>query len=154
MGKQGRSPARVVLACAIAVLSIAGAAAHAAASPTMEAIDRINDLRRDHGLRTLQVSDSLVHSANAYSDTMMERQYFGHASRIRASDRYRRLGEILEIHVGRDPDPGWAFRDWLGSPPHLAVMLDPLFTYIGGGYTVGRFRGRGVTIWTVHFGRP
>ena len=36
---------------------------------------------------------------------------------------------------------------------HLAVMLDPLFTYIGGGYTVGRFRGRTDTIWVVHLGR-
>ena len=70
------------------------------------------------------------------------------------------LGEILQIHNGRQPDPEWAFHDWLHSPTHLAVMLDPLFTYIGGGYTVGRFygfnwrfSGRDDTIWVVHFGR-
>jgi hypothetical protein len=33
-------------------------------------------------------------------------------------------------------------------------MLDPLFTHIGGGYSVGRFMGRVDTIWAVHFGRP
>lgn len=140
-------------ACLLAGLSITGPAAQAVASPTADVIDSINELRRDHGLRTLRVSPSLVHSANAYADTMMERQYFGHASRIRASSKYQRLGEILQIHVGRNPDPGWAFRDWLGSPPHLSVMLDPLFTYIGGGYTVGRFQGRTMTVWAVHFGR-
>jgi uncharacterized protein YkwD len=149
-----RTRLRRLAACVLAFLSIAVPAGQALASPTTDVIDRINDLRRDHGLRTLQVSPSLVHSANAYADTMMDRQYFGHAGRIRASSRFERLGEILQIHVGRDPAPGWAFRDWLGSPPHLEVMLDPLFTYIGGGYTVGRFRGRTDTIWAVHFGRP
>jgi uncharacterized protein YkwD len=84
---------------------------------------------------------------------MMEHQYFGHASRIEASGRYKRLGEILEIHRGSKAGVGTAFRDWLGSPPHLGVILDPSFTYVGGGYTAGRFRGRTDTIWVVHFGK-
>jgi uncharacterized protein YkwD len=33
------------------------------------------------------------------------------------------------------------------------VILDPSFTYVGGGYTTGRFHGSGETIWVVHFGR-
>jgi uncharacterized protein YkwD len=117
-------------------------------------VERINDLRRSHGLRALEVSRSLMRSADAYSDTMMARQYFGHASRIQASSRFQRLGEIIEIHRGGHPDIDWALRDWLGSPPHMRVILDPWFTYIGAGYTVGRFTGRTNTIWTVHFGRP
>ena len=37
--------------------------------------------------------------------------------------------------------------------PTITTELDPLFTYIGGGYTVGRFRGRMDTVWVVQFGR-
>ena len=141
-------------------MTAAAPASQALASPTLDVIDKINHLRRTHGLRTLRISPSLVHSARAYADTMMDGEYFGHVSRIRASSKYERLGEILQIHNGRQPDPEWAFHDWLHSPTHLAVMLDPLFTYIGGGYTVGRFygfnwrfSGRDDTIWVVHFGR-
>src|SRR4051812_7779366 len=145
--------AALVAPIAVALLLVASAATEASASPELDVIAQINGLRRDHGLRTLEVSGSLMRSAGAYSDTMMDRQYFGHAGRIQASSRYSRLGEILQIHRGRNPDPDWAMYDWLHSPPHLRVMLDPLFTCIGSGYTVGRFMGRANTIWTVHFGR-
>jgi uncharacterized protein YkwD len=127
--------------------------AQAHASPTLSVIGKINDLRRSHGLRPLRIAPSLMHSATGYSHSMMSRGYFGHASRIRASARYSRLGEILEIHRGTQPSPGWAFRDWVHSPPHLGVILDPSFTYVGGGYTTGRFQGRADTIWVVHFGK-
>jgi uncharacterized protein YkwD len=145
---------RISLACALLLLFIAFPVAQAQASPTLDLIAKINDLRRSHGERALQISPSLMHSAHRYSRVMMSRQYFGHASRIQASARYKRLGEIIEIHRGREPDVDWALRDWLGSPPHVRVMFDPWFTYIGAGYTVGRFAGRTNTIWVVHFGRP
>jgi hypothetical protein len=39
---------------------------------------------------------------------------------------------------------------------HLRVLLDPLFRWVGAGYSTGMFwewpQGRD-TIWTVHFGR-
>ena len=144
---------RILLACVLTVLFVAYPVAQAEASPTLTMLAKINDLRRSHGLRALQISPSLMHSARHYSREMMERQYFGHASRIHASARYKRLGEILEIHQGLNVGIGTAYRDWLDSPPHLGVILDPSFTYVGGGYTMGRFRGRGNTIWVVHFGR-
>ena len=150
MGTLERLGAAVAL---LAALWLGGGAAAAQASPEGDVIAKINNLRRDHGLRALEVSSSLMHSADAYSQRMLDRQYFGHLGRIQASDRFRRLGEILEWHRGRDPDPGWAFRDWAHSPPHLGVMLDPLFTYVGAGYVTGRFFGHTDTIWTVHFGR-
>src|SRR5437764_9067598 len=125
-------------------MAFAAAEAHASATFTM--IAKINDLRRSHGLRPLQISPSLMHSAERYAHVMMSRQYFGHANRIQASSKYKRLGEILEIHQGRKAGVGTAYRDWLGSPPHLGVILDPSFTYVGGGYTMGRFHGSGETI--------
>jgi uncharacterized protein YkwD len=116
-------------------------------------IAKVNDLRRSKGLRPLQVSPSLMSSARRYSGVMMSRQFFGHASRIQASARYRRLGEILEIHTGRRAAVSRAFHTWLRSPAHLGVMLDPAFRYVGGGYTSGSFRGGGDTIWVMHFGK-
>jgi uncharacterized protein YkwD len=150
MARPGRTAASVAL---LGALLLAFIAAPAQAGPAGDAIDKINGLRSDHGLRTLRVASSLMQSADAYSERMLDDQYFGHARRIQASSRYEYLGEILEWHRGRNPDPGWAFRDWLGSPTHLRVMLDPRFTYIGAGYATGRFFGHTDTIWTVHFGR-
>ena len=144
---------RILLACVLVFSIMAFAAAEAHASATFTMIAKINDLRRSHGLRPLQISPSLMHSAERYAHVMMSRQYFGHANRIQASSKYKRLGEILEIHQGRKAGVGTAYRDWLGSPPHLGVILDPSFTYVGGGYTMGRFHGSGETIWVVHFGR-
>jgi uncharacterized protein YkwD len=142
------------IAALVALLLLLYPVAQSAASPQLEMVGRINDIRRSHGLPALDVSRSLMRSADAYSETMMERQYFGHANRIQASSRFRRLGEIIEIHRGGRPDVEWAIRDWLGSPPHMRVILDDLFTYIGAGYTVGRFGSYTSTIWVVHFGRP
>jgi uncharacterized protein YkwD len=152
MGRAWRIAA-VICPCVLVLLLAAVLAARADASPQDNVIARINAFRRDHGLRTLRVSQRLMGSAQAYSDTMMEDQYFGHANRIQASAKYKRLGEILEIHQGRKAGIGTAFRDWLNSPPHLGVILDPSFTYIGGGYSMGRFHGSGETIWVMHFGR-
>jgi uncharacterized protein YkwD len=144
---------RTLFACLFVVLFVACPVAQAQASPTLTMVAKINDLRRSHGLRPLQIAPSLMHSAHHYAQVMMDDQYFGHASRIEASGRYKRLGEILEIHRGRNSGTGTAFRDWLHSPPHLGVILDPSFTYVGGGYTMGRFRGQGSTVWVMHFGR-
>lgn len=147
------SRVRTLLVGVFVAVLLALPAAQAQASPTLSMVAKINDLRRSHGLRPLQISPSLMHSASRYSHVMMSHQYFGHASRIEASARYKRLGEILEIHRGRTAGVGTAFRDWLGSPEHLGIILDPSFTYVGGGFTVGRFQGRTDTIWVVHFGR-
>jgi uncharacterized protein YkwD len=144
---------RILFACALLALFVAYPVAQAQANPTFDLIGKINNLRRAHGERVLQVPPSLMHSAKAYSREMMSRQYFGHASRIQASARYKRLGEILEIHRGSQPGTGTAYRDWLHSPEHLGIILDPSFTYVGGGYSAGRFQGRSDTIWVMHFGR-
>ena len=144
---------RTLLACVLLAFFVAYPIAQAEASPTLDMLAKINDLRRSHGLRELQVSPSLMHSAHRYSGVMMSRQYFGHASRIEASAKYKRLGEIIEIHRGAKPALSLTYSDWLHSPEHLGVMLDPSFTYIGGGYTSGRFQGTTNTLWVVHFGR-
>ena len=116
-------------------------------------LEKVNAFRAAHGVGKVHLSRSLAHSARSYSRHMMRSGYFGHASRIHASRRFRELGEIIEIHRGLRAGVNTAFRSWLGSPPHRSVMLMRQFKFAGAGFVSGRFRGRRNTIWTMHFGR-
>jgi uncharacterized protein YkwD len=84
---------------------------------------------------------------------MMRSNYFGHSARIRASSRFKRLGEIIEMHRGHRSDTSGALRSWIGSPAHNAILLDGNFRYVGAGQVKGRFHGRRTTMWVMHFGR-
>jgi uncharacterized protein YkwD len=133
-----------------------------AGSATVRAVNRA---RERHGLRRLRRSRSLGSSARRYAVWMLRVDYFGHLSHIRASRRFRRLGEALTIWF-RDPglapdaDPGAArraqvektVRGWLDSPPHRRLLLSRHFTKVGAGYAAGFFRERSATTWVLHFG--
>ena len=116
-------------------------------------LDRVNAIRAQHGLKPFRFAASLSDSARRYSQTMMSRGYFGHSSRIRASRRFRSLGEIIEFHRGRSARVGGALRSWMNSPSHRSVILSSNFRFAGAGFTRGTFRGREATIWVMHFGR-
>ena len=62
---------------------------------------------------------------------MLRSGYFGHASRIHASRRYRTLGEIIEMHGGLHARVRTAFREWVHSGPHRSVMLMSQFRFAG-----------------------
>jgi uncharacterized protein YkwD len=144
---------RIVAAlCALAAL-LALPSAAPASTPAITMLQKVNAFRAQNGLPPVHLSRSLVHSATAYSHHMMSSGYFGHASRIHASRRFRTLGEIIEIHTGSRPNIGLTFSDWVHSGPHRSVMLYRAFRYAGAGYVTGRFRGHKATIWTMHFGR-
>jgi len=146
---------RILIALAVAACAIAVTASAAAArSPEMLMIHKVNHYRRLHGLRPLRVSHSLMHSAKSYAHWEMRHGYFGHQSRIHASGRYRRLGEILEWQRGLSSNIRLAFNTWKHSSSHRAIMLDRKFTYVGAGHVHGRFHGRKSTLWVMHFGRP
>ena len=85
---------------------------------------------------------------------MLARDYFGHLTRIRASRRFRRLGEIIAIHRGGRLGIRGTVRRWMNSPPHRAVILSSRFRYAGAGTHRGRFRGRVPRTWVMHFGSP
>src|SRR3954466_15048409 len=94
----------LLIAVALALLVPAGASA---GSPALAMLKRVNKVRAKHGLRKLRFSSSLQHSARRYSRHQLRSGYFGHASRIHASSRYRTLGEILEMHRGGNPAVGF-----------------------------------------------
>jgi uncharacterized protein YkwD len=116
-------------------------------------IGKINQVRAAHGLKKLRISKSLSRSSTRYSHRLMATGYFGHASRIQASRRFRRLGEVLEWRRGHRPGVRSTLRDWLNSPGHRSVILSPGFRYIGAGLARGRFRGRRAGIWVAQLGR-
>jgi uncharacterized protein YkwD len=127
--------------------------AAASASPATAMLQKVNAFRRAHGVPAVHFSVSLAKSASAYSHYMMSHGYFGHASRIHASRRFRTLGEIIEIHRGLSAGVATAFRAWVNSPPHRSVMLMSDFKVAGAGFVSGRFQGHRDTIWTMQFGR-
>jgi uncharacterized protein YkwD len=165
----------VVLCCSIAVSTLATPGAAEAALPqlplaevpvtrTQQAIQQlvpapvasmvtsINRARARHRLPPLRASSSLRQSATRYAVFMLKKDYFGHQRRIRASRRYRTLGEALAIHRGWKPAVSATVRQWLRSPGHRALILSHRFRYLGAGQARGRFRGRRSATWVLHFG--
>ena len=141
-----------VLSAVLAAMLVVPATA-AATSPQMLMLEKVNSFRAAHGVKKVHLSRSLEDSASRYSRHMMRSGYFGHASRIHASRRYRTLGEIIEMHRGLRARVGTAFRAWVHSPPHRSIMLMSQFKFAGAGFASGRFHGHRDTIWTMHFGR-
>jgi uncharacterized protein YkwD len=77
---------------------------------------------------------------------------FGHEARIRASGRFRHLGEILAIQQGWQLRVGPIVRTWLGSATHRGLIMSSRFDCAGVGWSKGRLGGQVTTIWTVQFG--
>jgi len=143
----------LVLTVAVCAIGLGTATGAAARSPESKMMKKVNDYRKKHGLRAVKLASSLKRSAKRYADYMMSHHYFGHSSRIHASSRYRRLGEILERQRG-GANVDLAFRTWIRSGPHRAIILDRSFTYAGAGRAYGPYEGYKNTFWVMHFGRP
>jgi uncharacterized protein YkwD len=145
---------RILVLCALLACLIVPAlpAAPAAGSAEDQMVAKINSYRSQHGLPGVRKSKSLTRSAERYSWKQLNSGYFGHSSRIQASSKYNRLGEILAYLSGTRAQVSAAFRMWLNSGGHRAVIMDRGFRYVGAGRASGNFRGGKATIWTVQFG--
>ncbi len=146
--------ARTLIPATVLCLALALPAAAPARVDNAERlmVQAVNDFRHAHGLRGLRPSWSLMRSSGRYSSYLMRADIFGHASRIRASRRFRRLGEVLELHPGRRPRVRRTVRRWANSPGHRAALLHRRFRLVGAGRAAGRWRGHRTTIWTVQLG--
>jgi uncharacterized protein YkwD len=142
----------LVLGALVACLLVPMAPAVAQASAEDQMLSKINSYRAQHGLPRVRKSKSLTRSAERYSWKQLRNGYFGHSSRIQASSKYRRLGEILAWSQGTSARVSSTFRMWLNSAGHKAVIVDRNFRYVGAGRASGRFKGGKATIWTVQFG--
>ena len=143
--------ARVAFACLVAVcLTVATAAPGQAATPRM--VVELNKNRQANGLPPLRYSSSLGRSSTSFARHLDRTNRFGHASRIWASSRFRRLGEVLGLQRGWRVRRAAAIRMWMRSPGHRAHLLSRAYRYIGASRVRGRMGGRRVTIWVVQLG--
>ena len=141
-----------VLSALVACLLVPTFPASAAGSAEDQMLSKINSYRASHGLPKVRKSKSLASSAERYSWKQMRNGYFGYSSRIQASSKYRRLGEILAWRKGTSAAINATFRMWLNSGGHRSVIVDRNFRYAGAGFAAGNFRGGRAAIWTVQFG--
>jgi uncharacterized protein YkwD len=143
---------RVLVACCLTAAVMLCGTPSVEASPGL--MSKVNGVRKAHRLAPLRVSPALARSSAGYAGRLMQADRFGHASRIRASHRFSRLGEVLAFNRGWTSSASAVVRGWLRSPSHRAALLSPSFRYAGAGVVQGRFGSGKATIWVVHFGRP
>lgn len=132
-------------------------------------VDRMNEIRRSHGLRPLRANGRLRSAAVFHSGDMGRRGYFEHDS-ISGTPFWRRIerfypsrgfrswtvGENLLWGTGTY-DAAFAIREWMNSPPHRKNILSRDWREVGIGAVrfsnaSGEYRGRAVTIVTADFG--
>ncbi len=142
-----------LIAVSVAV-GVALPAAPATASPEGVMFDKINKIRRSHGLARMRPSFSLFYSAQRYARQMMRSDYFGHQASIPLTRQFRMAGEALAWHSGWRLSPRRTVGQWMGSPPHRALLLSPSFTRLGVGSARGNYGGRRATMWVAHVAKP
>jgi uncharacterized protein YkwD len=132
-------------------------------------VDRMNDVRRAHGLRPLRLNPRLRTAAVFHSNDMGRRGYFEHDS-ISGTAFWRRIERFYPSRGFRSWTVGenllwgtgsygaaFAIREWMNSPPHRENLLSRDWREVGIGAVhfanaPGEYRGRAVTIVTADFG--
>lgn len=140
----------------LAVVALLGAlvvAPPTGAAPTAAGVDpraaesdfvgRINSLRTSRGLPPLQVDGQLSGLARSWASTMAAQDRIFHASDLSTgvTANWQKLGE--NVGVGRSVPA--LFDAFVGSPTHLANLVDPAFTHVGVGVVLS-----GGRIFTTH----
>ena len=142
-----------LIAVSVAV-GVALPAAPATASPEVVMFNKINKIRKAHGLALMRPSYSLFNSARRYAHRMIRSDYFGHLASIPVAGRFRMVGETLAWHSGWRLSPRATVGQWMASPPHRALLLSSSFTQLGVGSARGNYGGRRATMWVAHVARP
>jgi uncharacterized protein YkwD len=148
----------VLFFSALALVPAAGARSDAATLTLREQslVAAVNDVRRSHGARPLQVDPRLVTAARSYSATMLRTGTFMHgalgARLARFGARGPLYGENLAWAVGPRAASRRIVDSWLASPSHRANLLRPGWRRIGVGALRGTFQGQtGATVVTADF---
>jgi uncharacterized protein YkwD len=109
----------------------------------------INAERTNRGLRALRGDGDLARAARRHSADMVRRTYVSHVTpggadlgdRIRAvgygSGHAWRAGEALGWGTGARATPADLVDEWLASPEHRHILLDPGYRELGVGVSAG-----------------
>jgi uncharacterized protein YkwD len=155
----------VVTATLLLAAWLGTASARAATPPWSPLFRAINTVRRTHGLRPVVASPRLHWAARHHSADMLVHQYFSHTSpwgstlyhRIVSSGfrtyGYWEAGETLAWGTGFDSTPAGVVQMWMHSPEHRAILLSPLFRFVGLGRAHGSFKAHAnAVVWTADWG--
>jgi uncharacterized protein YkwD len=155
----------VIAASALLATGLGTASARAATGHWYPLYQAINQARRAHGLRPVAPSLGLHWAARHHSSDMLARDYFAHTSptgstlydRIMSSGfrtfGYWQAGETLAWGTGAWGTPAHVVKAWLASPEHRAILLSPLYRFVGIGRAQGTFLGHpGADVWTADWG--
>lgn len=120
-----------------------------APQPALEAdlLSATNAARARHGLRALRSDEGLARAAREHAAEMARLDYFSHGSPVQAHDTLQKrlalagspLVDVAEniVMLGEPGDAEQSARkavdDWLGSPPHRANLLNPVYDVVGFG---------------------
>ena len=132
-------------------------------------IERMNKVRRAHGLRPLRLNSRLRAAALFHSNDMGRRGYFEHDS-LSGTVFWRRIERFYPSRGFRSWTVGenllwgsgtygaaFAVREWMNSAAHRENLLSREWREVGIGAAhftsaPGEYRGRPVTIMTADFG--
>jgi uncharacterized protein YkwD len=105
-------------------------------------IAAVNSVRAIHLLPKLSVDRCLRRAAIAHSLDMLRRDYFGHADFAARMWRFHVRGHVFGENLAYSSGLASArvtVSEWLASPPHRAILLDPKLRRIGVATPVGAF---------------
>ena len=112
---------------------------------------RVNQIRKQHGLRTLKYDPRLGKAALLHSTDMKKHEFFGHNSPVKGHRTFFIRAKLFKTNasaenIAKGPkSPGGVVAMWMKSKGHRKVMLNPKHRRIG----VGKSGNR----WTQLFGR-
>ena len=107
-----------------------------------EMIRVVNDVRAEHGLDRMAELPALTAVARLHSEDMAKRDYLSHVNpenlgppeRVNlAGIPFEKLGENIGLNRGHRHPVAHAVEQWLGSPGHRELMLEPEFQKTGVG---------------------
>ena len=148
-----RSVNRPIAAACVALAMLLAVPASAGASAPSPIVQKVNAFRAKHGLRPMRYSPSLARSSTRFAHYIARSGRFGHSGRIRASSRFRLLGEALTYTRGWKIRRSYALRRLLASSAHRPLLLSRTFNYVGVGRVRGRLGRSRATVWVLQFGR-
>jgi uncharacterized protein YkwD len=145
-------------------LKVLASVSNATTQSTFEAkvLTLINAERTKRGLGKLALSSQLTAAARAHSADMATRNYFSHTgldgstmtSRINATGyKWLNIGETLYAGSGSYNTPESCVTSWMNSTGHRQILLNPVYTQVGIGYSYNAKSKYG-GYFTADFGKP
>lgn len=112
-----------------------------------DCLQELNRIRKELGIRQLELSERLLSVARNHSRQMAERGFFSHVDpegrdlkwRVNAAGLFwHALGEnIAAVSANRINPVAFVMHGWMNSPGHRDTMLRPDFKYAAVGVWIG-----------------